>query len=700
MTPGTDSIPKENRPALSAEEIGELLGKSRQAVDKKAKKYAWPVVWDGKAKLFRIEDLPPDVRQMIAVKECPYTPAPITPEQQAGLAAVMTLSGKRRSRAEARACVVNLYRSFAARAGMADTPCRQAFAVRWAAGEIEADPDVRAALPRFSPNSLKNWVDSIQKKGASALGGVYGKHRKGTGIIDSNPEMRETVLGMIHDYPHASVQLIRERLESIFTKRGVHIPSMRRLRAWVSAWKAENSHGWEFIKAPDTYRSRFLASVGNAYELVTRQNQRWEYDGTPADLLLNDGKRYTIVGVVNIYDRKAKLDVVERSTATAVANLTRRALLDWGVPEMAVTDNGKDFVALYLQQVFASLSINHEILPPFRPDLKPGIERFFRTFSHHMLTLLPGYVGHNVVERQAIRERETFAKRLMNRKKPQEIPMAVDPESLQRFCDQWCDDVYAHKEHSGLNGRTPFEVACDWIAPVNRIEEIRALDLLLTPLPTQQGRRTVSKKGVKTPDGQYAAPELGGMIGSRVQVRVDPNDTSSAYIFNEAGKFVCRAAEVSGISSQERRDLAVATRRAGQTQAKAVERELRGMAKRTGAAQAAGEIMAFYSERAEHIRQTSGAVSQRSIVHTTPELEAAAEAANAHIPAVAVTEQAREIVPGFKLPATPRERYLLFLELKDREDLSEAQAKWVRKYPDSQDYALSSDIHRAFAVNG
>jgi hypothetical protein len=700
MTSGADSMPKENRTALSAEEIGKLLGKSRQSVDKKAKKYAWPVVWDGGAKLFPLSGLPEAVRLKIASKLCSHPPSPITPDQQAGLAAVMTLSGKRLSRAEARACVVNRYRSFFARAGMADTPCREAFAARWAAGEIDVDPDVWAALPKFSSNSLKNWVDAVKNKGVSALGGVYGKHRKGTGIIDSNPEMREAVLGMIYEYPHASVQLIREWLESIFTRRGEHIPSMRRLRAWVSAWKAENSHGWEFIKAPDTYRGRFMPSVGSAYELVTRQNQRWEYDGTPADLLLNDGKRYTIVGVINIYDRRAKLDVVERSTATAVANLTRRALLDWGVPEMAVTDNGKDFVALYLQQVFASLSINHEILPPFRPDLKPGIERFFRTFSHHLLTLLPGYVGHNVAARQALRERETFAKRLMDRKNPREIPMAVDPESLQRFCDQWCDDVYAHKEHSGLNGRTPFEVACDWITPVNRIDDISALDLLLTPLPTQQGWRTVSKKGVKTPDGQYAAPELGGMVGSRVQVRVDPSDTSSAYIFNEAGKFVCRAAEVSGMSAHERRDLAVATRRAGQAQAKAVERELRGMAKRTGAAQAAGEIMAFHSERAEHIRQTSGAVSQRSIVHTTPELEAAAEAVNAHIPAVAVTEQSQEIIPGFTPPATAQERYKLLVSLQAREDLSEAEARWVQSYGRCNEAAGFRDMYEMFAVTG
>ena len=686
----------------TAAQIADHMDVTERAIQKRATRESWPFTkrpGKGGGRLFQLSDLPEDARLAIAAKSCPYTPPAITPAQEEGLAAAMTLDGKMKLRADARASIVVLYQSFAAKAGLADTPCREAFAARWAAGEIEADPIVRAALPSFSANSLKNWLDAVRKKGVIALAGRYGRHRKGAGLIDSNPEMRETVLGMIYEYPHASTQLIRERLESIFTRRGEHVPSLRRLQAWVSEWKAENSHVWEFIKAPDSWRGRFMASVGSAYELITRQNQRWEYDGTPADLLLDDGKRYTIVGVINIYDRRVKLDVVERSTAKSVANLTRRALLDWGVPETAVTDNGKDFVAHYLQQVFASLGIYQDILPPFRPDLKPGIERVFRTFSHHLLTLLPCYVGHNVATRQQIRERETFAKRLMDRKKPSELSMAVGPEELQRFCDQWCEDVYAHRAHSGLKGRTPFDVARDWIAPVRRIDDVRALDVLLTPLATQQGWRTVGKKGVRTPDGQYAAPELGGMVGSRVQVRVDPHDAECAYVFDEAGNFVCRAAEVSGLTAQARRDLAVDSRRLGQSKAKAEARELRGMAKRTGADKAAEEIMGYHSERAERIRQAAGDVDQRSTVYTTPELEAAADAANAHVPAVAVTEQDREIVPGFTPPATAQQRYKLLLALQAREDLTEAEAKWARIYAASNEADGFRQMYQICAVN-
>ena len=69
-----------------------------------------------------------------------------------------------------------------------------------------------------------------------------------------------------------------------------------------------------FVTAPDKWKGRYQSATGDAYELITEYNERWEYDGTPADLLLNDGKRYTIVGIINVYSRELKLEVAERST--------------------------------------------------------------------------------------------------------------------------------------------------------------------------------------------------------------------------------------------------------------------------------------------------------------------------------------------------------------------------------------------------
>jgi len=683
--------------SYTAAQIADHLGVTVQAVNSRAKKEAWSFTkrpGKGGGRLFQLSDLPEDVRLAVAAKSCPYSPAPITPGQEAGLAAAVRLKGKAKDRTDARAAVVVLYKSFAARAGLADTPCREAFATKWAAGEIETEPWVREALPGFSSNSLKNWVDAVKKNGVIALAGAYGKHRKGTGIIESTPLMRESILGMLAEHPNASTQLIREWLEAKFQK----VPSLRRLQAWVSEWKKANPGNWMYIQAPDKWRSRFMAACGDAYELIVRQNQRWEYDGTPSDIMLSDGKRYSIIGVINIFDRRLKLEVVPTSTARDVAALTRRCLIDWGVPEEVVTDNGKDFVARYLQQVFSSLGVLQTILPPFRPDLKPAIERAFRTFSHHLLTICPCYVGHNVATRQEIRERETFAKRLMDRKNPQELSMAFSPQELQAFCDDWTENTYHHRPHSGLNGRTPWEVAQDWISPVRKIENERALDVLLVPLATGDGFREVGKKGLRCASGVYVAPELGGIVGHRVQVRMDPADLTWAYVFDDDGNFLCRAERTDGLSAEQMRAEAKAMRRVSQATPKAVSKEMRAMAKLTEADQAMPVIREHHRKRAEAIRAKG--VDQRSTVYTTPELEAAADAANAHLPAVAVTEQDREIVPGFTPPATPQERYKLLLALQAREDLTDAEARWALLYGAGHEADGFREMLGACAVNG
>lgn len=681
----------------TAAQIAEHLGVTVQAVNSRAKKEAWPFTkrpGKGGGRLFQLSDLPEDVRVLIAAKSCPYTPPAITPAKEAGLADIMKLKGKKKIRFATRTAIIALYKSFAARANLADTPCREAFAVRWAAGEIEAESWLREELPSFSPNSLQNWLETEEKEGSAALGGKFGKHRKGTGIIESTPLMRESILGMMAEHPNASAALIREWLEAKFQK----VPSLRRLQAWVSAWKKAHPGEWMYVQAPDRWRSRFMAACGDAYELIVRQNQLWEYDGTPADIMLSDGKRYSIIGVINVFDRRLKLEVAPSENSRDVGALTRRCILDWGVPEGATTDNGGPYVSLNQQQVFGALGIVHTILPPFRPDLKPAIERAFRTFSHHLLTICPCYVGHNVATRQEIRERESFAKRLMDRKNPQELSMAFSPQELQEFCNDWCENTYAHRPHSGLNGRTPWEVAQDWIMPVRRIENERALDVLLVPLASGGGFREVGKKGLRCASGVYVAPELGGIVGHRVQVRMDPVDLTWAYVFDDDGNFLCRAERTDGLSAEQMRAEAKAMRRVSQATPKAVSKEMRDMAKLTEADQAMPVIREHHRKRAEAIR-AKGA-DQRSTVHTTPELEAAADAANAHVPAVAITEQAREIVPGFTPPATAQERYKLLLALQAREDLTEAEAKWVRIYAACLEADGFRRMYQICAANG
>ncbi|WP_173862754.1 Mu transposase C-terminal domain-containing protein, partial [Zoogloea sp. LCSB751] len=76
-------------------------------------------------------------------------------------------------------------------------------------------------------------------------------------------------------------------------------------------------------------------------------------------------------------------------------------------------------------------------------------------------------------------------------------------------------NVYMHKVHSGIDA-TPFEMVSNFKGEIARIDNERALDMLLS-VPTQGGTRTVNKTGIKIDNIIYIAAELGPYIGQQVR---------------------------------------------------------------------------------------------------------------------------------------------------------------------------------------
>lgn len=696
--------------AYTTRELADILGLSVKSVLARAgaNRENWdsrPATKRGGGNCWIVASMPERTRLAIAARACPaacsIVNAPATP---ASPVSPLTLQGAAKTRAHARAAIVLAARVFTATSKMARTRALDEFTVRYNAGEIAVEPDVRAALPSLCRNSLINWERRAQNQGMASLAGNFGQHRKGAGIIDSQPQVRELVLGLIAEYPAISAELIREDIERLAREQfAIRVPSLRRVQAWLANWKEQNPQLALYLRAPDRWRGQFMAACGSMYELITRYNQRWEYDGTPSDIMLNDGKRYAIVGVINVYSRELLLEVAETSTGQTVNNLTRRALLDWGIAEEVVTDNGKEFVGTEAQGLFLDLGIMPTILPPFRPDLKPAIERVFRSFSHHLLTLCPCYVGHNVATRQEIRERETFAKRLMDRKETQELSMGISPEALQEFCDDWCKSVYAHRAHSGLKGKTPWQMRQDYTGEIARIEDVRALDVLLTPLATDGGWRSVGKKGIRAGAGYYDHAALGPYVGQRVQVRVNRADAEHACIFDEAGTYICEAVAMHGLESAKRREVALAKRREQKKDLNAQAKEMREAARKVDAPNAGQRIMDMHKARAAEIEAAAAPAAHTETTHTTPMLDSAARAARlrdgvppraheaevAAARALAVAQQSAQ--EDRWLPESPKAQYKLCRRLQaalERGDtVSQEQAEWAQIFSGSNTYA-------------
>jgi len=538
---------------------------------------------------------------------------------ETGLVAARRQTVGAEQRLEARLAVLRAWEVYRAQTGLLARAALAAFVDGYRRGEIAVPPEVRAAVPRLSPASVYRWQQQIRREGLGRLAGRYGaRHRPS--VWEQHPELATFVTGLVAEHPTVRAAQVHAALAARFPGMA---PDRSTVRRFLAAFRDSHRQTLAAMADPDAWKSRYMVAFGDAAEGVWRLNQRWELDSTPADLLLVDG-RYVLVGAIDVYSRRLSFLVAKTSKATAIAALLRRTLLAWGVPEEVVTDQGQDYTSQHVARVLAGLEIEHRLCPPFQPWTKPFVERAFRTFAHDLVELLPGYIGHNVAEREAIRARQGFAERLFQRDATVELRLTA--VEFQAFCDRWCAERYAHRPHRGLEGATPAQRVAAWTQPVRRIADVRALDVLLAEAPGGDGgRRTVQKKGLQVEGAWYVAPELGAYVGERVELRIDPADIGRLYVFDSEGQFICVAEcpERTGISRAE----VAAQARALQRQRVLQEREALKAAARS--IRIGDVIDAVLDARAE--AAVPATMDAPEITHETPALQAAADAAEAQI---------------------------------------------------------------------
>jgi putative transposase len=717
---------------VTADLIAEAIGAHRTSIIRRAAKESWITVTQavrgGRQNLYPVLTLPPEIRTpvmaLVASQEASTAEARAAGQasgarvalaqtldsraaaaaRQAGLAKFMTLPEPQKRKADARAALVELARTYVKVSGLAKKRGQELFAHEYSAGRIEVPEWLRTALPSVCANSLENWARLLDREGLTRLAGKQGQHRKGQGIIDTTPDLREMILGMLVDHPHVSAKHVMRAIRARFDA-DLH-PSYRTLQRWLEQWKATNKQLFTAITSPDAWRSKFMAAGGDAAAQIIRLNQRWEIDSTIGDLLLSDGSRHVIVGIIDVWSRRLKLHVSRSSSSMAVASILRRCLIDWGVCEVLGTDNGSDYVSKHIDRIVEGLAIERDLAPPFTPDHKPFIERVFGTFCRDMVELLPGFVGHSVAQRKEIESRRSFAQRLM-KQGGDPIELRMSPEELQKFCDQWTDTIYAREEHSSI-GMSPFEKAASWTLPVQRIENERALDVLLAPAPGG-GARTITKKGIKLDNAWFEAPELGGLEGRDVTILLDEADIGEIYVFGMDGEFLAKAIcpERTGISRQE-----LATKR------KAVQKRvigeqkkaLKDASKKQNTKAIVGEILIDRAADAGVLI----AFPTASENYTTPSLEAAAKAARSDTvqeAPVPVGVAARRAVRQAEIEAESVQAQIIAIPqaetqfpramelercLAHGEAVTEADLNWLRRYQNTPSYRSRKDMQAVF----
>ncbi|CUV65202.1 putative Prophage Mu, DNA transposition protein A [Sulfurovum sp. enrichment culture clone C5] len=413
---------------------------------------------------------------------------------------------------------------------------------------------------RVNEINLKRWMREYKRAVQQGLDGVdalLDNRGRPTGIVALRDEHKEMILNYMFRRD------IRPNLAEIYRRCClIHsdMPSIRTVERFVEGWKKDNRMMWDIMNNPDKARGVYMPAFGSASEAFKYRNAGWELDATVADVMCSDGKRWTIYALIDIYSRRVCVTMEKTTSSYGVSRNLREGMLKLGVPELIITDNGKDYVSNHIQDMCIRLSIGKKEVEPYSGHKKPHIERFFGTMTRGLFEGIEGFVGHNTKERadivagqslerrhKAIKEwrakqysGESFSKAMLKKENAELfVSVPVSSEKLKELIDEWIISYENQKVHRGIK-MTPMAKWNEDIGDVRAIRDMRGLDLLMG----ESLERVVSKDGIKiSRDGIvaiYAHSKLALYVGEKVKVILD-DSLSKVYIYTLGGKFVCEA---------------------------------------------------------------------------------------------------------------------------------------------------------------
>ncbi len=200
---------------------------------------------------------------------------------------------------------------------------------------------------------------------------------------------------------------------------------------------------------------------------------------------------------------------------------------DWpvfGLPEVLVVDNGKDFQSNSMKAAAGQLGIELRYTPTRRPHLKGKVERFFGEVARNFLAFMPGRTFAN------IREKGDYD--------PKANASLTLPDIRTAFL-LWAVDYHHNKPHRGLMLRTPRQA---W-------EDVQGYGVRVAPdaeyLNAFLGLvldRSIRSKGIEYLGLLYQSHELQllrrgpGKRNHKWTVKADPFDLSEIAVLDEDGR--------------------------------------------------------------------------------------------------------------------------------------------------------------------
>ena len=302
-----------------------------------------------------------------------------------------------------------------------------------------------------------------------------------------------------------------------------------------------------YEKTKGRYGSRLAEQEFRAHQrgpAPARPLERVEVDHTKLDLFIIDHDHGLPIGrpwlttAIDVYSRVVTGLYVSFNPPSylSVMNCLRHAILpktylrtqyphiqhDWtvyGLPEMIVVDNGKEFYSTHLEDACLQLGVAIQYAPVQLAWYKGSIERYFGTLNQRLLHEQRGTTFSNVIERSEY---------------DAEKNAIISFATLLEIIHVWIVDIYHQNKHRGLRD-IPARI---WEAAITEYppalpHKKETLEILLG----QIAHRAISKSGVELHGLLYNHEQLISLRrnmkkGERATIKFDPNDLSLIHVLD------------------------------------------------------------------------------------------------------------------------------------------------------------------------
>jgi putative transposase len=342
-----------------------------------------------------------------------------------------------------------------------------------------------SARTTIALGTLLKWARRYRKDGLEALSPQRRKDRGQTRVI--SPQLAELIERLKRENPHRTgTTLLRELALSSDDPHSLPLSAASLYR---------------FLKEHGLTQKQLLSPPAHKKFEAEFANQIWQSDMMFGPYIARPGGGKEQAMLYALLDDASRLIPHAQFYADegleSLLDCTRQGVAARGIPVRFYVDNGKVYRSAQLARIAATLGILIVHTPPYQPEGRGKIERFFRSVREQFLASL-------------------------------DLKQVTGMEDLNVRLDAWIQTAYHRRPHGGLApNTTPLQ---RWQRDIERVRQlppatdVRRLFFFRLDRVIRRDSTFLLQKRF------YEAPAH--LAGQKVEVRFDPLDPSQADVFS------------------------------------------------------------------------------------------------------------------------------------------------------------------------